>query len=343
MAHMDIFNNDAFRAIELSEAIRIIPNQWGLIGQMGIFAARSIRGVDFSIESHQGHLQLVQSSARGTPLPGQKRGKRKMRKISTERFGLKSKITADDIDGIRAFRSETELKQVGDEVAERQSELRGSTDVTREYLRSGALKGQVLDADGSEIVNCFDEFGITEKSVSFAFGTSSTDLMQKCRQVTRHIKINLKGDVMTGVQALLHPGYTDALMGHADFKERYKYFQNLTGGDPLRDDTSDGFEFGGIMWKEYLGEADVPQEDGTVVTRSFVDENKARFFPRGTRQTFRDFNGSADYMELVNQPGQPFYSKVIRDVQENRYVDVEAMMQTMPFCMRPATLVEGTT
>lgn len=343
MAHMDIFNSDAFRAIELSEAITEVPNQWGMIGDLGLFSPKAIRGTSFSIESKGGVLQLVQSSTRGTPLPGQDRGKRKLRTLETERFGLKSKITAGDIEGIRAFGSETELKQVGSEVAERQTDLRGSIDITREYLRCGALRGKVLDADGTELLDLFDTFGVSQRSVDFVLGTEATDLLGKCREVKRHIRLKLMGDVMTGVLGLIHPDFTDKLMGHADFKERYKYFQNSNGGDPLRDDTSSGFDFGGIRWKEYLAEGPVPQEDGSTVTRGFVPDAEAMFFPIGTRQTFRQFNGSADYMGMANLPGMEMYSAVFPDVQSQRFVDVEAMMQTMPICMRPATLVRGHT
>lgn len=341
MAHIDIFNNDAFRAVELSEAVREIPNQWGDIGAEGLFVPKPIRTVTFSLESYAGHLQLVNSSTRGTPLPGQSRGKRKLRSFDTERFGLKSKITAADIEGIRAFGSETELKQLATEVAERQMELRCSIDVTREYLRAGALQGLVKDADGSTIINLFTEFGITQKVVDFVLGTGTTDLMSKCREVTRHIKTNLKGDVARGVKCLTTPTFTDKLMAHADFKDRYKFFQNNNGGDPLRDDTSDGFNFGGILWKEYLAEADVPQEDGTTVTQSFIADGDARFYPMGTLSTFRQFNGPADYMGMTNRPGEEFYSAVFPDKQENRFVDVEVMMQTLPICMRPAVLVRG--
>lgn len=343
MAHMDIFQNDAFRAMDLSEAINLVPNQWGLIGEMGLFVDKPVRGFDFSVESKSGVLQIISSSTPSTPLPGQNRGKRKLKKFDTARFGLKSKITAADIDGIRAFGKMTELKQVAGEVADRQTELKGSVDITREYLRAGALQGQVKDADGSVIVDLHDEFGIEKKSVDFALGSGATDLMKKSREVTRHIKLSLMGDVSTGVSSLIHPDFTDKLMGHEDFKDRYRHYQNANGGDPLRDDTSDGFSFGGILWKEYLAEGGVPQEDGSLVTHSFVPEAEAMFFPTGTRQTFRQFNGSADYMDMVNLPGQPNYSNVFRDVQENRFVDVEAMMQTMPMCLRPGVLVRGFT
>ncbi|NDV51558.1 major capsid protein [Salipiger sp. PrR003] len=343
MAHIDIFKGDAFRAMALGEAIRVVPNQWGLIGSLGLFVAKSIRGTKFSVEMKNGVIQLVNSSERSTALPGADRGKRKMVDFRTERFGLKSRITADDIDNIRAFGSETELKQAQDEVMERQIELRGSLDITREYHRACALQGKVLDADGSELIDLFDKFEVTRKSVDFTLGTGTTDLAAKCKEVTRHVRTNLKGDVMSGVMALIHPEFTDKLMAHADFKERYKYFQNTNGGDPLRDDVSDGFDFGGIRWKEYLGEGEVPQEDGTTISRNFIPAGEATIFPVGTRQTFRTFNGSPDYVGMANTPGQDFYSAVFPDRQEDRYVDVEAMMQNAQICTRPATLVRGHT
>ncbi|WP_065329958.1 major capsid protein [Tritonibacter mobilis] len=343
MAHIDIFTGDAFAARELSESVREIPNQWGQLGNMGLFTPRSIRGTKFSIESKAGVLHLVQSSTRGTPLPSQPRGKRAMRPFETFRFGLSDQITADDVDGVRAFGSESELSQVEDIVLDVQTDLRGSVDVTREYLRMGALKGVVLDADGTELINLYDAFGIQKKTIDFRFSDATTKIGEKCRDVTRHIKRNLKGDVMTGVQCLMEEGFTDYLFEHQDFRERFDKFANATGKDPLRDDASDGLNFQGIYFKEYAGEAEVPQGDGSSVVRQFMPQNEAMFFPLGTRQTFRDFNGSADYMDLINQPGQPMYSALFRDPKRNAYVDVEVMMQTLPMCLRPGAVVNGTT
>jgi hypothetical protein len=336
---MDIFNNDAFRAMELSEAIVEIPNQWGLIGSMGLFTPKPIRGTKFSVEKKGGVIQLIQSSERGTALPGQNHGKPKLLDLRTERFGLKSRMTAEDIDGIRAFGSTSELQSAANEVADRQTELRGSTDITREYLRAGALQGIIRDADGSELYNLFDQFGVTQKVVDFDLGSAGTDVNEKTRHVTRHIRTSLLGDVMNGVVGLMHPDFTDKMMKNDDFKDRYKHFQNRHGGDPLRDDVSDGFEHGGIYWKEYMGEGSVPQEDGTSVTRSFVPAGEAMCFPRGTRQSFRDFNGSPDWIGGANMPGMENYSRLLPDRQEDRFVDVEAMMQTMPMCIRPGILV----
>ncbi|PWE32774.1 major capsid protein E [Maritimibacter sp. 55A14] len=339
MATMDIFNADAFRTRELTDAINSIPNQWGRIGDLGLFVPRGIRTPQFQVEQKNGVLQLIQSSTRGTNLPGQARGKREMRNFATARFGLESKITADDIDGIRQFGSETELKQVADEIAERQTELRGSIDITREYLRAGALQGQVKDADGTVLVDLFSEFGISQKAVDFVLGTGTTDMQAKVAEVTRHIKLNLRGDVMTRIHALCSPTFWDKFINHAEVKEAYKYFQSVQ--DPLRNDVTGGFTYKGVVWEEYLAEGDVPQEDGTTVTQSFIPDGDARFFPVGTRQTFRQYNAPADYMETVNTPGRDFYSKAMPDPKANRWVDVEAQMNTLPMCVRPATLVRG--
>ena len=37
----------------------------------------------------------------------------------------------------------------------------------------GALKGEILDADGSTLVDLFDEFDITAQSVPFEFSTAT--------------------------------------------------------------------------------------------------------------------------------------------------------------------------
>ncbi|SDE90301.1 major capsid protein [Limimaricola pyoseonensis] len=339
MLTMDIFRDDAFRVSELTEAVNNIPNQWGRIGELGLFGPRSIRTTTFEVESKNGVIQLVQSSQRGTAMPGARRGKREMRTFRTPRFGLSDTVIADDIQGIRPFGQTSALAQVIDIVIDRQSEMRGSMDITREYLRAGALQGQVRDADGTVLVDLFDEFGITQKEVDFVLGTASTDIIGKAAEVKRHVELNLRGDVMRGVHALCSPTFWDKLMAHDDFREAHRYYQSVA--EPLRNDVRGGFRWQGITWEEYLAEGEVPQEDGSIVTSSFIPDGEARFFPVGTRQTFRQYNAPADYMETVNTPGLDFYSKVMPDPKANRFVEIEVQMNSIPFCVRPGVLVRG--
>lgn len=337
MASIDIFQNSVFTTRELSEAIDDIPNMYGRIGEMGLFEDKSIQTPQFQIESQNGVLQLVNSQPRGVPQQGMLGRKREMRDFSTRHFPLRGQITADDIIGIRAYGSESELMLVADKVNEKLTDFRSSLDITREYLRAGALRGQVLDADGTVIVDLFSSFGVTQKTVAFSLG--SADPGAGAREGLNHITRNLKGDMMTGVHALCSEGFFDALMQNDDFKEAYKFY--MAGVQPLREDVRGGIFWQGITWEQYLGEADVPQEDGSSVTRKFIPDDECVIFPVGTRQTFRMFNAPADYMETVNTPGQPFYAK--QEVGEmNKFINIEAQTNPLPLSMRPAVLIRGT-
>ena len=339
MATMDLFRNSAFETRELTEAINVVPNQWGAIGELGLFTDKAIRTKMFQVESKNGLLQLIQSTEREAPLLGMRRGKRDLKDFSVRRFGLESRITAEDIDSIRAFGTEGELQTALSEVNDRLIALRGNLDITREYLRAGALRGVVLDADGSTIVDLYQAFGVTPKAVDFAFATTS-DFALKAREVTRHIENNLMGDTSTSVMALCSIGWWDKLMANADFKDAYKFFASVA--NPLRDDLRNtGVYWQGIYWKEYMGSAQTPNEDGTWTTRKFIPDNEARFFPLGTRSTFRQFNAPAPRLDTVNTPGQPFYSALAADPKWSEWIDVRGEMNTLPMCMRPGVLVRG--
>ena len=228
--------------------------------------------------------------------------------------------------------------QVEDEVLDRQVTIRSSIDITREYLRCGALQGIVYDADGSELANLFDEFEITEEEINFDLGSATSKPDVFAREVVRHIENNLKGDMKTGVRAICAEDFFEALMMNTEFRDAHKYYKaNI---EPVQDDLRKGFKWQGITWEEYIASADVPQEDGSSVTKQFIEAGTARFFPEGTRTTFRDYNSPADYMETVNQPAQPFYSKLHRD-PEDRFAKVDGSMFTLPMALRPAVLVKG--
>jgi hypothetical protein len=51
--------------------------------------------------------------------------------------------------------------------------MRNKHAITLEHLRMGALKGVILDADGSTLYDLFDEFDITPKTVNFALNADT--------------------------------------------------------------------------------------------------------------------------------------------------------------------------
>lgn len=340
MANIDILNDPAFSSRELTDSINRVPIQWGRIGELNVFPDRAIRTTTVELEIRNGILNLLPTRTRGEPGTAGVRGKRDIELFRIHHIPHDTQIKADDVQNVRPFEGgPSELEQVIDRVNEDLIEHRAKHDITREHMRASALRGVIVDADGSTLLDVFARFGVAEKSVDFVLGTATTGVQQKAFEVKRHIQKNLLGDVMTGVRALCSPEFFDKFTSHDAVKRAWDGWNansNLLGSDPRA-----GFSFGGITWEEYLGEATDLQEDGTTVTRLFIPAGDCRFYPEGTRTTFATYNAPADFIETVNTPGEPFYAKQAVEPRFQRWVDVHSQQNLLPLPKRPAVLVRG--
>jgi len=328
------FDDPAFNMAELTQAINILPNNYGLLEQMGLFRPQPVRTRQISLEENNGVLNLLPTKAPGSPGTVGRHGKRKLRGFSVPHIPHDDVVLPEEVQGIRAFGSNNQLQVLSDIITDHLQSMRNKHAITLEYLRMGALKGVILDADGSTLLDLYQEFGITAKVISFALGTATTDVKKKCIDVKRYIEKNLMGEVMSGVQVLVSPEFFDALTSHATVKDAYALWNQ---GAALRDDMRDGFPFGGLIFKEYSAEAS--DSDGNV--RRFIAANEGHAFPVGTQQTFRTYFAPADFNETANTLGQPIYVK-----QESRKfergTDIHTQSNPLPMCHRPSVLVKVT-
>ena len=59
-------------------------------------------------------------------------------------------------------------------------------DATLEFLRIGALKGIILDADGSTVIfNLFTEFGVVQQTVDMNLDAGTTNVLGNIRAAQR--------------------------------------------------------------------------------------------------------------------------------------------------------------
>ena len=58
-------------------------------------------------------------------------------------------VLPEEVQGIRAFGSENELEALANLIAKKLQTMRNKHAITLEHLRMGALKGMILDADGT--------------------------------------------------------------------------------------------------------------------------------------------------------------------------------------------------
>lgn len=330
------FDVGGYNMATMTEAVNLIPNTYGRVRQLGIFSADPVRTRIIIVEEVNGVLTLLKSQPVGAPPPRKSTAKAKMRSFVIPHIPYEHAIKAEDIQGGRQPGT-VDAKTLQAEMTKSLTEMRAAHAITEEYLFMGALKGIILDADGSTLYNLYNEFGITQKNITFALANTATDVTAKCRAVIRHIEDNLMGDVMSGVRCLCGETFFDTLIGHPEVEKFYLGHVQaiaLTGADT---DPRKSFRFGGIVFEEYRGKATDPS-DGT--TRKFIADDGAHFFPEGTANTFKVHYAPANYLETVNTMGLPIYAKQTME-QKGRWVEVNTESNPLPMCRRPGILVTG--
>lgn len=335
MTVLNPWANDAFSMASLTDAINILPNNYGRIQQLNLMPVKGVRTRPIMIEEKNGILNLITSKSPGAPGAQNQTGKRKVRSFVIPHLPLDDTLLPDEYEGVRAFGTENELAPYTAIMNDKMQSMKNKHAITLEHLRMGALKGIILDGDGSTLYNLYTEFGISAKTVSFALGTTTTKVRNKCLAVSRHIEENLQGEVYNGVHVLCSSGFFEALIDHDNVKAAYANYaeaEDRLGGDPRK-----GFKFGGMMFEEYIGNA--PDADGT--TRKFIADNEAHAYPTGTMDTFSTYVAPADFVETANTLGVEFYAKQ-EPRKFNRGIDLHTQSNPLPLCKRPGTLVKLT-
>jgi len=329
------FEHSAFNMVSLTAAINILPNNYGRIREMNLMPGKGERTRTVIIEEKNGILNLLPTQPVGSPGTVATKAKRKVRPFAIPHIPHDDNIDPSEYDGIRAFGSDSAIAALAQILNEHQQSMRNKHAITLEHLRMGALKGVILDADGSVIYDLYKEFEIAKKTIAFKFSDKKTEVRTQCLNVTRHIEDNLLGEVMTGVHVLCGEQWFDALVEHPRVQEAFKYHQEAAGrlgGDPRK-----GFSFGGIMFEEYRGKA----SDAEGKIHPFIDTDKAHAFPTGTMNTFKTLFAPADFIETANTIGVELYARQ-EPCKFGRGIDLHTQSNPLPLCMRPGVLVELT-
>lgn len=348
MELIDIFNNDAFSAITLSQGVQRNPYQPGALGALGIFDENPIRTTAVAVEERTGVLKLIGFSERGTEGEQRTTEKRVMRYFDVPRLMHADTIHTYEIQNVREFpegptgQMQTVLMQLEKEVARRLSGptgLQANIEYTKEYLRLAAVQGKVLDPkNGSVLYDWFDEFGITA-TAEFAFNLTANaegTLRPICNSIKRVMARKAQGAFTntTRVYALCGDAFYDAFVNHKDV---VKTFINFEDARQLRDaafgDAFNAVNFDNITWVNYRG-----SDDNTAIK---IADDKVKFFPVGAPGIFQEALAPGESAEFINQPGRPIYILPIPDIQRRMWWKMEAYSYPLYLCTRPEVLLSG--
>lgn len=330
----DVFSGDAFSFVALTDAINKMPFAPSRASTVVDWNEQGVPTTTVEFEQIENVLTLVNPTPRGGPGATRAKPARTADTMKIPHYELNGSVNADEVQGVRAFGSNSQLQTVQDKVAEVQMVQAGDMDATLEYQRIGALSGIVLNGDGTTYVNLFTKFGVSAQTeVDFNLDSASDDgaLLTTCNGVLRGMARALGGSTFTGAYAFCSDTFWDALMANTERRKTYQA-QNAAA---LRDGNAFGtFDFGGIRFENYRGGV------GTEEATAFIPTNKAWIFPIGVPRLFRTVFAPADYWETVNTPGLPRYTRLFPwDNQKGASVDSQT--NALSYCTRPRALFKG--
>lgn len=348
MAHISIYDNDAFSLAQLTAALDLVPYAPNLLGSLNIFEPDYLRGTDIAVvEKRDNVLSLIHTSDRGAPLDQLDNAARDIRAFKCNRIAKGDRLQSSELFRIRAFGTESELSQVQAETARRLAAIRNDIEATWEYHRLGAIQGIVLDApvgggQPAVLKNWFTEWGFAQPDeIDFALdevdtnGVGTTDVRAKCHEVIRTMRRAAKGawvENVTRAHALAGDAFYDALINHSAVRQTYL---NGEAAASLRQNVAfQAFEFGGIVWHNYQG-----TDDNSTIA---VATDSAKFFPVGARDVFKVAWAPGESFAELAAPGQPIYPVVVPEARPDpRWVDIEEYSYPLFMCLRPEMLLRA--
>jgi hypothetical protein len=324
------FSNSAWDIATLTAAMDKQPHEPGRIGELGIFEERGIPTTTVILDERQGVITLVPTSPRGSPGQPMGRNSRKARSLIVPHLQRNGRLNADEVQGVRAFGTDSTTEAIDSKRNELLSDDKRNYDATHEWHRVGALKGQVLDADGTSVLfNLFTEFGVTQQTEAMALTTGTTKVRQKISSFLRKIENELGATPFRSVRAFCGNSFWDELIEHQAVKDTAL---NWTLARDLRSDPRETLVFGGVTWERYRGK---------VGSLGFIADDDAYAFPEGVPGLFITRFAPADYVETVNTPGRPYYAKGVVDPM-GKGVDLETQSNPLHICTRPAAVIKLT-
>ena len=330
MATLDIFQDDAFSVTSLSSTITDIPDVPTKLGDKGLFQEEGISTTSFMIERQGSSIKLLPTAPRGGVREPVALGPRKLIPLHALHIPASWSVMADEVQGIRAYGSETEVEQASTLVLRKLGVVRASMDLTHEHMRVGALKGQVLDADGSLLLDVYDAFGMTQQTQFWNIAAAANgDPKASIIALKAMIRAKMGGRSFGRIRVICSLGFFTALVQN---NKMIKAWELWNQGAYLRTDQVNGgdFDFAGVIFEVY---------DGGTSAGDFIPDGIAYAYPEGVPGMFQSKFAPADYMETVNTQGLPFYAKQ-EPMPFNKGIIGEAQSNPIHFNSLPEAVIK---
>lgn len=332
MAITRSFNN-GFEVVDYTQEVVAIPNQWGVLGQLGLFQTESVAEHVVVFEEITKDGALIVDRVRGDRAQVGKDATRKLHTFAVPHFPYDDSISPSDLQGKRAYGGDgvETLEAVRVRKMER---IRQNHAWTLEFARAQAITtATVYSPSGTVTQNWRTEFNVTPLVVDCLLGTATTDILAKIEAGLVQIMDNSGGAMMTGTVTLTSPEFFAKLISHSAIKSAYQYYQSSQ--EPLRQRLGGNmamhreFTYGGTRFLEMRD---------TYAGQRLIPAGKAFMVPTGT-DAFRTYFSPANRFGLVNTLGEEVYMFESADAKGTR-IDIESESNFVNCLLRPQLVVE---
>lgn len=326
---IDIFKADAFSLTQITAAINKIPFYPTRLYRDQLFTEEPISTTSVEIESTSEGLVLVPDRPRGAPGQVVNVDRRQLRQFKARHLPQIATVLADEVQNLRAFGTESEEETAMGVLTRKMAIARRRIDLTVEWQRVGAIKGIVLDSDGSTpLTDLYSAFGISQQVQDMTLDVSGADVLGNLMSAKRKSEDELGGVSNTGWRVYSSSTFFDAFVRHDAVKASFAYF-NTSGFS--RSDNRGGFVWGtDVEWVEYRGQV------GNI---KFIEDDAAYMVPLGVPDLFKTYYAPAPYMETVNTPGLPFYASP-EMMDHGKGVEVECQSNPLVLNTRPRAIIK---
>lgn len=244
-------------------------------------------------------------------------------------------LAPEDLQDVRAFGS-TEPISVAAVYNDKMQQLKDNLAATMEFHRLGAIKGVVLDADGTTVLHdIFNTFGATKKTLDISFPKTAADdanpILTSILKAKRHVEAAMGGTPFDHIECIIGSDAYDMLTSHKLVREYFERWLSNRENFGNNDYRKRGFPYGGLTFVE---------RSDVVGGQTMVAAKKGHVYPVGPG-IFKQYHAPADWMETVNTIGLEYYARM-DEKPKGRGFDLEVQSNPLTLCTYPEALVELT-
>ena len=280
-----------FDCTEMTAAVNKLPARPFFFKPL--FEVKGVKTTTVSLDIRKGRIVLIGDSERNTaPESLAGRGaKREWKHLSCAHLAQMDTLAPEDLQDVRAFGS-TEPISVAAVYNDKMQQLKDNLAATMEFHRLGAIKGVVLDADGTTVLHdIFNTFGATKKTLDISFPKTAADdanpILTSILKAKRHVEAAMGGTPFDHIECIIGSDAYDMLTSHKLVREYFERWLSNRENFGNNDYRKRGFPYGGLTFVE---------RSDVVGGQTMVAAKKGHVYPVGPG-IFKQYHAPADWMD----------------------------------------------